>query len=254
MSGMLERRFERYCASIMETLGHADRHAPAQWYLKGLLLPGDRKSVEPMAARVCPENVRSAHQSMHHLVAAADWDDAAVLAAVARQVVPELLKQAEHCWWIIDDTGHAKKGRKSVGVARQSGGASIITPRCVSPPTASSCSNACAVKKRRSIPPTFRTRKFPAARQPGRCSATCLGRSPPCASASHALYRSAHAAEHGEIGGIERHDLFFNIVESKTPGQIRCRGFAARSLSPRRGSARSRCRGRSAALSPGGCR
>ena len=75
MSGMLERRFERYCASIMETLGHADRHAPAQWYLKGLLLPGDRKSVEPMAARVCPENVRSAPQSMHHLVAAADWDD-----------------------------------------------------------------------------------------------------------------------------------------------------------------------------------
>lgn len=59
----------------METLGHADRHAPAQWYLKGLLLPGDSKSVEPMAARVCPENVRSAHQSMHHLVAAADWDD-----------------------------------------------------------------------------------------------------------------------------------------------------------------------------------
>ena len=75
MSVMLERRFERYCVSIMETLGHADRHAPAQWYLKGLLLPGDRKSVEPMAARVCPENVRSAHQSMHHLVAAADWDD-----------------------------------------------------------------------------------------------------------------------------------------------------------------------------------
>lgn len=68
---MLERRFERYCVSIMETLGYA----PTQWYLKGLLLPGDRKSVEPMAARVYPENVRSAHQSMHHLVAAADWDD-----------------------------------------------------------------------------------------------------------------------------------------------------------------------------------
>jgi SRSO17 transposase len=130
MSVMLERRFERYCVSIMETLGHADRHAPAQWYLKGLLLPGERKSVEPMAARVCPENVRSAHQSMHHLVAAADWDDGSVLAAVARQVVPELLAKAEHCWWIIDDTGHAKKGQKSVGVARQYCGRLGKTANC----------------------------------------------------------------------------------------------------------------------------
>lgn len=130
MSVMLERRFERYCASIVETLGHADRHAPARWYLKGLLLPGERKSVEPMAARVCPENVRSAHQSMHHLVAAADWDDAAVLAAVARQVMPKLLKPGEPCWWIIDDTGHPKKGHKSVGVGRQYCGRLGKTDNC----------------------------------------------------------------------------------------------------------------------------
>ncbi len=130
MSVMLERRFERYCASITETLGHADRHAPAQWYLKGLLLPGERKSVEPMAARVCPENVRSAHQSMHHLVAAADWDDGAVLAAVARQVAPKLLKEDERCWWIIDDTGHPKKGQKSVGVGRQYCGRLGKTDNC----------------------------------------------------------------------------------------------------------------------------
>jgi SRSO17 transposase len=48
-------------------------------YLKGLLLPGERKSVEPMAARVCPENVRSTHQSMNHLVAATEWEDRAML-------------------------------------------------------------------------------------------------------------------------------------------------------------------------------
>lgn len=119
MRGSLESRFERYCEGIVKELGHADRHRPAQWYLKGLMLPGERKSVEPMAARVCPGHVRSAHQSMHHLVAEADWDDQAVLGAVARQVVPKLLKKSQPCWWILDDTGHAKKGTHSVGVAHQ---------------------------------------------------------------------------------------------------------------------------------------
>jgi SRSO17 transposase len=130
MSGNLESRFEAYCQPIVAALAHADREQPAQWYLKGLMLPGERKSVEPMAARVCPDNVRSAHQSMHHLVAAADWEDRAVLGAVAQQVVPELLKKDEHCWWILDDTGHAKKGTHSVGVARQYCGRLGKTDNC----------------------------------------------------------------------------------------------------------------------------
>ncbi|WP_258534800.1 transposase, partial [Xanthomonas oryzae] len=54
---------------------------------------GGRKSVEPMAARVHPQNVRSAHQSMHHLVADADWSDQALLAAVAAQVLPPLSRK-----------------------------------------------------------------------------------------------------------------------------------------------------------------
>ncbi|ABJ89914.1 putative ISXo8 transposase [Xanthomonas oryzae pv. oryzae KACC 10331] len=79
-------------------------------YLKGLLLPGGRKSVEPMAARVHPQNVRSAHQSMHHLVADADWSDQALLAAVAAQVLPPLSRKSAACHWIVDDTGFSKKG------------------------------------------------------------------------------------------------------------------------------------------------
>ena len=79
MSQGIDQRFEAYCERITEVLEHADRRVPAQWYLKGLILPGERKSVEPMAARVCPDNVQSAHQSMHHLVAAAGWSDRAVL-------------------------------------------------------------------------------------------------------------------------------------------------------------------------------
>lgn len=119
MSAGIEKRFERYCGPIVAALEHADRAAPAQWYLKGLMLPGERKSIEPMAARVCPDNVRSAHQSMHHLVADADWEDRAVLQAVAHEVAPELVKKQKSCWWILDDTSHVKKGIHSVGVARQ---------------------------------------------------------------------------------------------------------------------------------------
>ena len=62
---------------MVETLGHADRGQPARWYVRELLLPGARKSVEPMAARVHPKNVHSAHQAMHHLVANSEWSDQA---------------------------------------------------------------------------------------------------------------------------------------------------------------------------------
>ena len=116
----VERRFERYAESMVQALGHADRAAPARQYLRGLMLPGQRKSVEPMAARVQPDKVRSAHQSMHHLVADSEWSDSALLAAVASEVVPMLTESSQApCYWIIDDTGHRKYGKHSVGVARQ---------------------------------------------------------------------------------------------------------------------------------------
>ena len=119
MSVILEQRFERYCDGIVSTLLHADREQPARWYIKGLMLPGERKSVEPMAARVAPEQVCSAHQSMHHLLADAPWSDEAMLSAVARRVLPELIAPDDAVHWILDDTGFPKKGKHSVGVARQ---------------------------------------------------------------------------------------------------------------------------------------
>ena len=120
MGNRIETRFERYAETMIEALGHADRAVPARWYLRGLMLPGSRKSVEPMAARVHPQDVRSAHQSMHHLVAESDWSDDALLAAVSRELVPALTESGQKpCYWIIDDTGHRKYGCHSVGVARQ---------------------------------------------------------------------------------------------------------------------------------------
>ena len=64
-----EQNLMAYLERLTAAVGHADRHEPLRVYLEGLLLPGERKSVEPMAARIDPRNVRSRHQSMHHFVA-----------------------------------------------------------------------------------------------------------------------------------------------------------------------------------------
>src|SRR3972149_6068976 len=71
--------FATYVERRAAALGHRDRHEPLRAYVTGLCLPGDRKSIEPMAARVDPRHVRARHQSMHHFVADAPWDGAAVL-------------------------------------------------------------------------------------------------------------------------------------------------------------------------------
>jgi SRSO17 transposase len=114
-----ESRFAAYVRAITSALGHADRAVPFQSYCAGLLLPGDRKSVEPMAARVQPGRVQAAHQSLHHCVAKSDWSDDAALAAVRDRVLPVIERRGPIRALIIDDTGIPKKGKHSVGVARQ---------------------------------------------------------------------------------------------------------------------------------------
>lgn len=99
--------------------GHEDRHAPVKDYCKGLLLPGERKSIEPMAARLCPHNVQATRQSLHHLVAKAPWSDQALLNQVQEHVLPAMRKHGDVVAWVVDDTGFPKKGKHSVGVTRQ---------------------------------------------------------------------------------------------------------------------------------------
>lgn len=104
---------------LASAAGHEDRHAPLKDYCKGLLLPGERKSIEPMAARLNPDNVQATRQSLHHLVAKACWSDSALLDHVRQQVLPAMQKHGPMVAWIVDDTGFPKKGQHSVGVTRQ---------------------------------------------------------------------------------------------------------------------------------------
>ena len=114
-----EARFAAYLDGIAAVLGRAGRASAARAYCTGLLLPGARKSVEPMAARIEPGRVQARHRSLHHVVAKAGWSDAALLAAVRRRVLPALGRHGPVRYWIVDDTGSPKQGGHSVGVARQ---------------------------------------------------------------------------------------------------------------------------------------
>ena len=75
-----EARFAGYVEALGVVLGHADRQQPMHDYCLGLLMPIERKSVEPMAAVTAPAQVAAKHQSLLHFVGNAPWSDAAMLA------------------------------------------------------------------------------------------------------------------------------------------------------------------------------
>jgi len=112
-------RFDSYMDHLIGMLGHAGRDGPFKLYCQGLLVTPGRKSVEPMAACLLPDQVSAAHQSLLHIVSQSPWKDEAVLTAVRDWVLPKMADQGSIRAWVIDDTGLPKKGRHSVGVARQ---------------------------------------------------------------------------------------------------------------------------------------
>ena len=118
-SGDVASRFSAYVEGLTSVIGHADRAKPLRDYCTGLMMPCDRKSVEPMAAITAPERTAAQHQSLLHFVGQGDWSDQQVLAKVREMVLPEIERHGPIEAWIIDDTGFPKKGRHSVGVARQ---------------------------------------------------------------------------------------------------------------------------------------
>jgi SRSO17 transposase len=123
-------RFKKYVEALVSVIGHADRERPLRDYCAGLLLPSERKSVEPIAAITAPSRVGAQHQSLLHFVNQAAWSDEQVLAKVCEQVLPAIERHGPIEAWIIDDTSYRKHGRHSVGVARQYCGAVGKTDNC----------------------------------------------------------------------------------------------------------------------------
>jgi SRSO17 transposase len=122
VAGLSERRLaavrgrlEVFVGEIFD--GATQRSEQRKWggvYLRGLMLDGKRKSIEPMAARLADGD----EQCLQQFVNQSPWDERVVRANLARRMCAELGPDV----WIVDDTGFAKKGRWSVGVARQYSG------------------------------------------------------------------------------------------------------------------------------------
>ena len=108
-----ERDLECWLAPFMAGMRREEQRRWALVYLKGLILPGERKSIEPMAARVAPEDV----QQLHHVLSSSPWSTAPLEDELIRQA--DQLLGGPEAVLVVDDTALVKQGRHSVGVARQ---------------------------------------------------------------------------------------------------------------------------------------
>ena len=116
-------RLEAFAADVLESLPRKDQRARGECYLRGLMLDGRRKSVEPMAARLGGE---VHYQALHHFVAVSPWD----WRPVRRRLAERLVAALEPTAWAVDDTGFPKDGDHSVGVQRQYSGTLGKTANC----------------------------------------------------------------------------------------------------------------------------
>jgi SRSO17 transposase len=128
----MERRFQEYVEDLGAVVGNDARRRGLSDYMTGLLLPGERKSMEPIAERLESGNVSRRHQAIQHFVSEASWKDGPVRERVLGRVVPVMQKRGAIEHWIVDDTTLLKSGRHSVGVAIQYSGLVGTTANCQS--------------------------------------------------------------------------------------------------------------------------
>jgi SRSO17 transposase len=116
-SGGWEGELGRWLAPFLAALSREAQRRWAVVYLKGLILPGERKSVEPLAARVAPGSA----EQLHHLLGGSPWATGPLEAVLAREA--DRLVGGPGALLVVDDTALPKQGKHSVGVARQYCGA-----------------------------------------------------------------------------------------------------------------------------------
>ncbi len=130
MSAAAEQRLNSYFWRIGEVLGNESRRGSFAMYAMGLLGEAERKSVEPIAARACPdpEKVEAVHQRLLHFAVDSKWSDREVRKEAAQYALEPIVEREPVEAWIVDDTGFLKQGNHSVGVQRQyTGSAGKIT-------------------------------------------------------------------------------------------------------------------------------
>jgi SRSO17 transposase len=132
MNAAAVQRLERYFQRIGDVLGEESRRGSFALYAMGLLGDAERKSVEPLAARACPDpgRVDALHQRLLHFAVDSKWSDRDVRRAAAQYALEAMTSREPVEVWIVDDTGFLKQGKHSVGVQRQYTGSAGKVANC----------------------------------------------------------------------------------------------------------------------------
>jgi len=132
MNAAAVQRLESYFQRIGEVLGNESRRGSFALYAMGLLGDAERKSVEPIAARACPDpqKVDAMHQRLLHFAVDSKWSDQEVRREAAQYALEPMVESEPVEAWIVDDTGFLKQGSHSVGVQRQYTGSAGKIANC----------------------------------------------------------------------------------------------------------------------------
>lgn len=132
MDSGAQNRLVQFFERIGAVLGNKKRKASFATYAMGLLGEGDRKSMEPIAARACGTlaEVEALHQRLGHFLTDSTWDDREVRKIAAALAIAKMTEREPISNWIVDDTGFLKQGKHSVGVDRQYTGSAGKVTNC----------------------------------------------------------------------------------------------------------------------------
>ncbi|MBP1724252.1 MAG: family transposase, partial [Deltaproteobacteria bacterium] len=118
-----QSKLQAFLADVVLSMGRKERRQHAEEYIRGLLMDGERKSIEPLASRLPDGDV----QALQQFVNQSPWSHGEVRASLARKVEQEFVPEA---YWLVDEVSFPKQGKHSVGVARQYCGALGKTANC----------------------------------------------------------------------------------------------------------------------------